>query len=313
MRVSPAILLLAAAFLAGCTQANPAPAPEGEADFDDLGLQADETTGVMRGVVIDDAIRPLVGVLINVTGTAAHSTTTNDEGLFGLSNLEPGTYFVSASKAGFLPTQQSVEVIAGVEEPPIVKILLTADATTAPFAQTHAFDGYIECSVSFVAAGLAACSAVGLPNDKFIVTYSLERPPQWIQSEMHWASTQAVSPELDLVYSAPGSGALLDNYAEDYGPSPLLIQVNQTLAANRSLGAGADLMVRVFNQPIEGTETGDPVGGDDCIDRPFLGGCTTGVGVTLQQRFTILTTVFYGYQPPADWLYVVDGPYPAPA
>lgn len=309
MRAFALTALLVAGLLAGCTDVTLEPRSEEDADFEELGLEADATTGVIRGLVIDEAIRPLAGVAIEVTGVATRTATSNDEGLFGLGNLEPGTYFVSASKPGFQTAQQSVEVVAGVDEPPITKILLAADAATAPFSQSYVFDGFIECSFSAVAAGVAACSAAGLPNDKFIIEYELERAPQWIQTEMHWQSTQAVSPELDLVYSASGEGALLDNYAEVWGPSPLLIQVNETLAAERGLGTEAGLLIRVFNQPVEGTETGDPAGGDDCMDRPVLGGCTTGLGMTLQQRFTHITTVFYGYQPPEDWRYVEDGPY----
>ena len=307
MRAGTLLTLLCTALLAGCTQAaDPKPDVDDE-DFDGLGLQADKDTGVIRGVVVDEAIRPVPGVTIALSGVGAGETKTEDNGLFGFSRLAPGSYFLSASKPGFLPVQQSVEVVAGDADPPITKILLTADAATTPFAQTYHFDGYIECSGSFVAAGLAACSAAGLPNDRFIVEYEIERPPQWIQSEMHWSSTQALSPELDLVYSQPGEGALMDNWAEAYGPSPLLIQVDETLAANRSIGAGENLLLRVFNQPVEGTE---PAG---CVPRPVLGGCTTGLGVTVSQKFDIYTNVFYGYAPPADWRFADNGPYPPPA
>jgi hypothetical protein len=192
-------------------------------------------------------------------------------------------------------------------------VLLTADPTTAPYMSTTLFEGFIECSFSLVAVGFAACATGNQLNDRFIVEYELDRPPQWVPSEMVWQSTQAISPDLNVVYSAPGEGALLDNYAQDFGPSPLLLQVNETLAAERGLGAGLDLMIRVFNQPIEGTNTGDPVGGDDCLDRPALGGCTTGLGATIQQSFTIITNAFYGFAPDPAWRYADSGPHPAPA
>jgi hypothetical protein len=304
--------LLVAALLAGCSDSPAAADDPSDADFTDLDLAASETTGILRGVVVDDAIRPVAGVEIALSGPTPGNTTTTADGLFGFDGLAPGDYFVQASKAGFQSTQQSAQVVAGIADPPIVKVLLAIDPTTAPYVSTLIFEGFIECSGSFVAFGLAVCSTAGLPNDRFIQTYTLDRPPQWVQSEMSWESTQAVSPELDLVFSAPGEGVLLDNYAEQWGPSPLLVTANETLAAERGLGAGEDLMIRVFNQPVEGTESGDPVEGDDCIDRPALGGCTTGVGVTLQQQFTIITNVFYGFTPNDAWLYAADGPHPLP-
>jgi hypothetical protein len=316
MRSLPAMLfggLFLTPLLAGCSGGQ-APADEpADEDFEDLGLQATSTTGVLRGVVVDEAIRPVSGATVTLTGTGTGETTTNAEGLFGFASLEPGPYFVQVQKPGFVSAQASADVVAGVDEPAILKVLLSADPSTAPYVSTYLFEGFIECSFSLVAVGFAACSTVGELNDKFIVTYELERPPQWLQSEMVWESTQAVSPELDVVYSAPGEGALLDNYAEDWGPSPLLIQVNETLAAGRGLGNGSELMIRVFNQPIEGTETGDPVNGDDCLDRPALGGCTTGAGATIEQSFTIITNVFYGFTPDPEWRYVDDGAHPTPA
>ena len=299
-----ACLLLSLA-LAGCADDSPAAAPADE-DFSDLGLQADGTTGIIRGVVVDEAIRPIAGVAIALTGASTASTQTNADGLFGFSRLAPGTYFLSASKPGHVPVQQSVEVAAGQADPPTTRILLAADPETRPYSETYQFEGYIACSASFVAAGLAACSTAGLPNDKFIVEYPIEQPPTWVQSEMHWTSTQAASPELDIVYSRDGDGALLHNWAEDFGPSPLLIQADSALAAANGIGDGTNLLVRVFNQPVQGTEP-------PCVERPVLGGCTTGVGVTAQQQFTIYTTVFYGYAPPAEWRFAETGPLPPPA
>lgn len=311
MRTPMTATLLLAALLAGCSGSPPADEPTDQ-DFQDLGLTASDSTGILRGIVVDEAIRPVVGVEIAASGPTEAKTTTTADGLFGFDGLAPGNYFLRASKAGFQTAQQNADVVAGVADPPIVKVLLTVDPSNTPYVSTFLFEGFIECSESLVAAGHATCSAAGTGNDRFIEFYTLDRPPQWIQSEMSWESTQALSPELDLVYSAEGEGVLLDNYAEAWGPSPLLVTVNETLAAERELGSGTDLMIRVFNQPMEGTETGDPVQGDDCVDRPVLGGCTTGVGVTIQQSFTIITNVFYGFTPDEGWLFAVDGPHPPP-
>jgi hypothetical protein len=189
------------------------------------------------------------------------------------------------------------------------------DPSTAPYVSTYVFDGYIECSVSVIAVGFAACSTLGdLANDQFLTNYTLDRVADWAQSEMVWESTQAVSANLDVVFSIPPNGnqTLYYNYAEDRGPSPLTIQANRTTMELVKVGAGEDLVVRVFNEPIDGTRAPDPVQGDDCLDRPQLGGCATGLGFTIEQSFTIYTNVFYGFTPDPAWRFTVDGAHPTP-
>src|SRR5687768_7361503 len=138
--------------LSGCSgggdEAPPA-APE-EVAVQDLGLQATETTGVIRGIVVDEAIRPLANVSIELNGATQATTVSNANGVFGFDALEPGTYFLSAEKLGYASVQQSAEVVAGVAEPPIVKVLMTADPTTTPFYDAYVFDGFIQCSFTLV-------------------------------------------------------------------------------------------------------------------------------------------------------------------
>src|SRR5688572_10978579 len=111
-----AAVLVTVIVLAGCS--DDAPGTQGggqdqEQALEDLGLKATDTTGIIRGVVVNEAIVPLGGVNITAVSTGAEVTTqTNDEGLFGLEGLAPGTYFVSASKTGYTTVQTSAEVVA---------------------------------------------------------------------------------------------------------------------------------------------------------------------------------------------------------
>jgi hypothetical protein len=314
-RRTPAFLvpsLLAMALLAGCAGGSDGNQPTDE-EFDDLDLEATSTTGVIRGVVVDEAVRPVSGATVALSGSTTGETTSNDDGLFGFSGLQPGPHFVSVSKPGFVAAQSSTEVVAGVAEPPILKVLLTADPTTAPYVATYVFDGFIECSFSLVAVGFAACSSAEQFNDRFSDTYEIDRLPDWAQAEMVWDSTQAASEDLGLVFSVPPrESTLYDNYAEAGGPSPLTIQANQTTMAEYGV-LEQGVIFRVFNEPIEGTETGDPVNGDDCLERPQLGGCTTGFGFTVEQSFQVYTNLFYGFTPDPEWRFIEDGPHPVPA
>jgi hypothetical protein len=318
MRVAP-VAVLALLLLAGCAGKAPPKDPVNDADFSRLDLQPTATTGVIRGVVVDDAVRPLADVTVTARGQGPESTTTTGaDGAFGFDGLDPGTYFVSASKAGFRDAQQSVDVVAGVADPPIAKVLLTADPALRPYFEAYTFDGYLECGVTGVVVGVALCLAPNIllgqnvTNDHTQVTYDLARRPSWVQTEMVWESTQAAGDELALEYSYSGGCGLFCDHEVD-GTSPLLLTANQTVIDTIGLGNGTGLYIRVFNDDLETTDPGVR----ECtpIPDPVLGAtwCTgAGVGVTLEQKFTHYTHVFYGYTPSEGWRFTETPDVPQP-
>ncbi len=309
-------LLMMATALAGCADdAEPLDAGDADKGLEDIQVEATKDTGIIRGVVVDETIRPIADatVTVLVDGEDAKTTTTNVDGGFGIDGLKPGSFFVRVSKDGYKDAQISVDVQANNQNAAPLKILLEINPSTAPYFQEFVFVGFIECSVSIIAVGLAACSGVG--NDHFIEYYEVDREPQFIQSEMLWDSTQAAGDRMTLLHSATGNSSLLDNYVDEEGVSPLLGKANKTTLEFYSIGDGNDLMIRVFNAPIEqtdvGTYFGDPTDGDNCIERPDLGGCTTGIGATIQQEFTVYAHAFFNYQPPETWVFTVDGTPPS--
>lgn len=297
---APVVALL---LLAGCAGSDdPGPAPE---DFEELELEATETKGLIRGVVVDDAIRPIAGAQVDLRGAAAElSTTSSAEGLFGFDQLEPGTYFLQVSRLGYRTTQSSAEVVAGVDEPPIARILLATDLSfVAPYFEQYIFEGFMECSTGAAAGGgyayLNACSGSDelFPNDKTTERYVLSGYPSWVQSEMIWESTQAVSKSLAHNFHYPDpdeTDGQKDLSAE--GESPLLNTMDNETAKEYlegldfQEGDNLTLRMRIFTRATDGT----------------------GPALTFQQRFTVYTTVFYGYLPPEGWTLRESGEVPAP-
>ena len=300
MRVA-AFAVLGLFLLAGCSNGGGKDAAQEQA-FEELGAEATKTTGILRGVVVDDAIRPIAGASILLRGgdSGDQRMATNEQGLFAFDGLAPGSYLVSASKGGYVPAQGSSDVVAGVNDPPILKLLLQPDASfKAPYFEQYVFDGFIECSFgAAVDAGdygvENACSesvqdVQPFVNSQTFVQYQLSGSPAWVQSETVWESTQAASRSLNHNFAYPDEDEL-DGWADlgVDGPSPLLNTMDADTAAKYS--PDGTLTIRMFPWTDE----------------------YPGPIIALQQRFTVVTTIFYGYEPPMGWLAASGDAVPQP-
>lgn len=271
-----------------------------------VDVQATDTTGVIRGVVVDSTITPLVGAIVTIRVDGADRTNeTNDVGGFGFGGLKEGTYFVIARKPGFTPSQTSVEVVAGDNEPPVVRLTLEIDqGFVRPFATAQKQAGYIECTTNFVAVcgapnivSQALCTgeldpippvcAGNVTSDKFGFYIFYPGGETMVQSEMFWQSTQSLSTQLTLsMENIAGCEAENNAYIESVtGDSPIY-----------QIADAADL------------EAGT-IGGTCGIWHSIFSGDTAGLpaGITLQQKFEIISHAFYGFLPPEGYRFSVDG------
>ena len=284
--------------VAGC--ADPAPEVESVPLVDEGeygGLQATSQTGVIRGVVVDEAIRPVANAQVVLVAQGANRTATSaDSGAFGFSDLEEGTYFLTVSKAGFAAVQQSAEVVAGDSEPPIVKVVLIADPATAPYFSATSWAGYLECSFRVAVPGVTslgvnACNGVGNQD----VNYPLapfDRAPDLVQGELVWDSTQAFGSGLSFVVGPPDCRDI--KYSRADGESPLVIAMNQT----KVLEASADAEDEGF----------DPAEGICYRAFSYVASESQGtVGLVTQQQFNAYFHAFYNMLPPEGWQFSVDG------
>ncbi len=302
----PVAFLIVAVALSGCAD-DSQPVPEGDPVLDDLDLQATDETGVVRGVVIDAAITPVVGATVAIESLGL-STTTNDNGAFGFSDLEPGTYFLHAEKPGFTTVQSSTEVIAGVSEPPVLKLLMEHEPGTAPFIEGLFFTGRLSCGAAIFATSVgcttnsAVASAIG---DQSIFSVDYLSVPQWIQGELVWEATQPAAGAFIWEITAQGSNSHL-GYRETEG-SPALAYLNETAAqANAAVIMDSGLNFRFFGGPHELCRSPSPPSGVPNV-APF------GCGLTLEQETEVFVHNFYNLLPDEGWRFTSDGAHGVPS
>ena len=299
MRSVALVALLLSAVLAGCADgADPTSTANDLVDEGEFAnLQATSQTGVIRGVVVDEAIRPIAGATVSLpVGGLNRNTTTSDAGAFGFDGLEAGTYFLTVSKPGFKGVQQSTEVVAGDSQPPLLKVLLVMDPTTTPYFQVVTWTGYLECSLRIgvpgtTGVGVNACNDVGNQDVNYPLA-PLDSVPDLLQAELIWDSTQTLGSGLSFVVGPPSCIDI--KYARADGPSALVIRMNSTLiveASEDNTDEGFDpetgLCYRVFSW------TADEV--------------ANSAGLVTQQRFEAYFHAFYNMLPPEGWQFSVDG------
>jgi hypothetical protein len=200
-----------------------------------------------------------------------------------------------------------------------VKIVLQVDQVAVPEIQQYSFDGFLQCSATAVAVRAAVCNPsqtitalcdLGVPcgnltEDRFIVVHTIDRSAiAFLQSEMQWEAGTGLGEGLRAV---PGSRDPEDGQINDFRPfeggSPLVMPMAGAIANGLFIGNGKEYVVRVFSGYMDGTAP-------PCLPSPV--GCQGGVGMAFQQRFQVVTHVFYGFEPPADWQFGRDGLPPIP-
>ena len=159
--------------LAGCGGQQHTPAEE----------QPTSTQGSVTGIVVDQTVRPVEGVLVTLGGSL--QTSTDSLGAFRFPAVDVGTYVVLASKEEFLATQGTVSVLAGkVHE---MRLQLLAEARSDPYHNTVDFRGFAQASAGLLTPllhqaieqlGATACDcafqvepAAGLTNIVLEVTW----------------------------------------------------------------------------------------------------------------------------------------------
>ena len=321
--------VLLAAVVAGCFGGASSP------DVADDGTRAGN--GALYGVVVDDAIRPLAGASVNVTGGEVRlNATTGDDGLFRFPDLEPGTYVVEVSKRDYGRHEQAVVVLADVPEPPIVRFQLVFEPDALPFAQVYKMEGFYECGTNpyhvcsnvNIATWIVVCANTGgmvcpgnVTNDRSLMFQWVEPGLDFLQAELTWTATTPTGEVLSLALGGGSEAELKAGIGSTYnvtsGRSPVMGRISNHEGEDSYCGArDACPKPDTLNQSGIGVERAllVQVAGGPTFPTPLcdVGASPCAAGFAAQQAFTLYTTVFYGYEPPMDWLFTETGAPPDP-
>lgn len=311
MRVVALFALLV--LLAGCASDVPSAGPAGAAAaFDDLDVTATDTKGILLGVVVDAAIRPIDGAVIALAlpDGSKEESSTDDQGRFAFGDLDPGTYFLAVSHALYLPVQASAEVVAGEDDPPVLRVQLERLFSQDPYSELIAYDGYLACAYSVGISStcvndytrligfVPGCEGGCLKDYNVSQTggnireYTATVGAGWqvLVFEMTWTPTvQGLGESLGVTVSYFNRTSTGHWYASESQPNPLRMQVN--------VGEPGP------NQNEEPTLI-PPEGMNDLF--VFFGAGDLAVN----QRFQSFETHFHYGLPPDDWSFVNNDPMP---
>lgn len=289
--------IAAALLLAGCTDGATDRDEDDFADVLDDDLRATDQTGIIRGVAVDPTITPIAGVKVTIDSLELE-TTTNENGAFGFGDLEPGTYFMTASKIGYNKTQVSTTVEAGLAAPPVLKVMLSPNPSAVPHIVPYMYEGFLACGVAVIATSVG-CTIWGpisdLTQSESVWLHEFQDPTvRWTQGELVWEHTQAAGGMLIFEITARNNSPV--GYRETAASPALAYWDNETLRddPNDALTEGATY--RFFGGP-----------------HPMCTGVFFGCGVTIDQSATAYVHDFYNMEPTEGWRFTMDGAHPIPS
>ncbi|MFA5943485.1 MAG: carboxypeptidase-like regulatory domain-containing protein [Candidatus Thermoplasmatota archaeon] len=294
-----AVVVLLGSLLAGC-----AGAADGTAE---LGTEVPPGLAVVRGVVVDAAIRPVADVEVTLTGGGLNKTAKTDgQGVFSF-EVPPGNYLLRADHFAYREVTVSVSVVEGEES--TAKILLERLFTQEAYHETLKFDGFIQCGYSITGVmsslcvndythfvGPYTCPECEHLFDRRSTNFAVGAGWQTMVFEMTWDPTaQGTSDRMRLTISHfPRSASHW--YCGGADADPVLVRM--------------EVGVECEDQQDEPTMV-PPEG----LPNMHLFAATSApdgqpASAAFSQSFTVFTNLFYYGKPPEDWSFIQGSGFP---
>lgn len=281
-------LIAVAVALAGCSEAGGKGDDVSQAATQ-LDLAATSATGVIRGVVVDEAVRPVAGATVELTGGTAGgdgSTQSNDEGAFGFEALQPGTYFLQVSAEDYTSVQQSADVVAGVSDPQPLRVMLVALPRLEPFIESLQVKMFISGAGWVDGVGGVTAGGLGVLDGNYVFGQEITPDGAVAQTEFVWEKTS------ELGTTAMVSGGTYDDDGDSVetsgwtGPSPLVSRVNATAADDTA----TQISYSFWAWPTSPLPA----------------------GVHANQPVDVFMTVFHNFRPDDGWTFTGSGAHALP-
>jgi hypothetical protein len=223
-----------AAALAGCSGGTETP----------VDVPLGPGRAVFAGVVVDEAIRPVAGAVVDVTDSG-QETTTDDEGAF-LLPVPVGSHAVEVRHAAFAPLRQAIDVPEAGARGIVLRFTFTA--SKAPYSTLAKYDGFVVCSLGVSLIFSEECGeGVGTPAGRFgkqgnnAIRYDFQSDSPALKTvvvEQVWEPTSDAGREMLVLLRTnwtcePACGGDAVGEGSVQGPSPLLLRVDEAdLAAH---------------------------------------------------------------------------------
>jgi hypothetical protein len=278
--------MLLSTLMAGCLGGDDLPE-------DTQDLQTEEGMGTVSGLILTIHLNPVSNAnvrLVQDNDIIAEATTETD-GRYRMTNIEPGEYRLQVSAACCRENVRAVTVVADeVASVDLQLELFSADDLQVARVEQYEWTGMLLCSVSTVVIGVSVCSAPDLiledlgedpaTDDHFLTTFEVGRGLKSIVGAMEWrAPGAALGDELWVLMEAED---VLPNdpprYVDVGGRSPLEFRVDAGFVESNY---DEDLHQWDFNNIEETLEL---------RYRIFASGNTN---LVYQQQFTIYYDLYY--------------------
>ena len=302
------LLLILVALLAGCAEdAGDTP--------DEPPLPVTETTGCIRGVVVDQTITPLEGATVRIASESFEEVTGPD-GAFQACNLAPGTYFVTAEKPLYDMVQSSWDVEAGVAQQPVLKLQMARIPGLVPYVETVQFEGFYECAFALVFITDSCDMATRTVHDA-----GVEPVPRNLQNNDNTLYTAWSEDILAVIQETFWDEDASNTFRSSLQDTPIDNDCDCSTKHMEAKGTGGSIFDRMdkdnlLEKNTSGTQSWPVM--DDLVDgevavRGFLPFQElTGADYAIDLKFEIFTSFFHNYTPPEGWTFETRGEYPVP-
>lgn len=188
-------------------------------------------TGVVRGILLDQAGHPVSDAIVTVTPPRAQATVT-PEGGFALGDLEPGRHLVVVGGPGYVAAEEFTVVAAGEPQPELLRFTLQR-IVVAPAVEWREYDRGVDTHVQGVNVISHAHGVIPLEPGATVVQFEFTWTPQSPFTQTLLASI-GYDPQGQPVYQVPGT-------------SPLVVRVNATYQGQAMTYADGFLQIEDAN------------------------------------------------------------------